>query len=208
MSFSDDFTGSADQELQDRSGWTRLTTGNNRFVISSGGDGLAGKSAGGSGKGVYICTDQGSGDHETSIDNTETTYTAFPCAVRIVDQDNWVSGRYGGSGGGGFRLVKSVSGTTTEIIATQGDNILPFTMKVSAEGDQYKLFEDGDQRGTTQTISDGDISTSETSQGMIQDALSAGGTKYFDNFLAAALGAPPSSSIPVIMNQLRNQGIN
>ena len=188
MTFTDAFTGTTDQELQDRSGWTQAYAGSNRFVIATSGTELAAKSDSGSSYAVYVCTDQGSADHETEIVFVGPRIVTYPAAVRIVDQTTWVAGRWGGTGSGGYRLYKNVAGTLTEIIGVQGVNTTPFTMRVSAEGEDYKLYEDDVQMGTTQTIADADISTAETSQGMIQDTGSNGGVSEYDDFMAQALG--------------------
>ena len=200
MAFSENFEGGSFNDTLDQlSGWTLDVDGSNLFRIATGNAALAQRTGGGgSGRTVYLCTDQASGDHETSVDFLAATSTTYPCTVRYVDVDNFVSGQWGGTGAAGYRLYKVIGGTETQIIAVQGANSVPFTMKVTAVGEDYELFEEGGQMGTTQTIGTADLSTSATRQGMIQIAEASGGTPTFDNFLAAAIvggGANPKGPL-------------
>ena len=197
MAFSENFEGGSFNDTLDQlSGWTLDVEGSNLFRIATGNAALAQRSGGGgSGRTVYLCTDQASGDHETSVDFLTSTSTTYSCVVRYVDVDNFVSGQYGGTGSTGYRLHQVIGNTETPLIQLQGTSA-PFTMKVTAVGEDYELFQDGGQIGATIPITDDVLSTSATRQGMIQIAASSGGTPWFDNFLAAAIGGGASTFQP------------
>lgn len=147
----------------------------------------------GSGGDAVQIPDQGAADHYLIVKrNNFDTDVRARYVVRFVDRDNYVAIIVAGGGGAGRRLVKKVGGTETNMVTSQG--VSGEWLKVEAEGDQYTLFAGGTgatpvwvQVGSSQTVSDSDISTSETRIGLDNDA-SPLGHNWFSYFEAGALG--------------------
>ncbi|MEE9510438.1 MAG: hypothetical protein V3V81_08090 [Candidatus Bathyarchaeia archaeon] len=192
MAFTDDFTGSDEQALEDRSGWTLVKDGasKGRVVSNSIGYRLEG---GGSGDTYYICTDQGSADHYTQIKAVKfATRPEYRVCCRLVDEDNWIGWYLGGTGGAGSRLAKDVAGSITDLVTTQGAN--NDVIKVTCESNTIKFYIDDVQQGTDQTVTD---HNTETSQGLVDSSGSAQVSSYDD--FEAGLTAVPSFIPKVIM---------
>lgn len=162
MAFADDFTGSDDDLLEDRTGWSIVTDGGYRFTILS--NQITPRAGGGgSGRSMWICTDQGSADHYTQvrIKTFQSASDTFHCC-RLVDIDNFICSYCPGLSDVGYRLMKMVANTPTDLVTFQGaDEDL---IKVTCEGNTIKIYKNGAQQGGDQTVTD---HNTETSQGFI-----------------------------------------
>lgn len=161
--------------------WTR-TGAADSIVVNEGAN--TARASGGS-TAIYVCDDQGSANHYTQarlkILNASGFGNAF-LASRLVDSNNFVGWRLSGAGGSGSRLVKCVSGTVTDLVTHQGTDESIY--KVECDGTNVKLYEDGVQQGSTQTVSD---HQTETSQGLVNRNENKT-VDWLDDFEAGALG--------------------
>lgn len=194
MSFVDDLSWANDEDeitASGNPGWTLETDGVGKVYVetSSVTDPAykARAAGGGSGYTAYVCTDQGSDDHETigRIKQFEAN-GRYRFVARYVDQDNWWGFYLGGTGSAGLRLSKNISGSTSDVITTQGED--EQWVKVKADGSDI-TFELGgtsatpswSQQGSTQSDSN-----TNTRQGIVCDGLDTDAPwGYFE---AAALG--------------------
>jgi hypothetical protein len=199
MAFTDAFTDDDDVLLQDHTptgggAWTRQVDGATRALIEANAVTFR-AGGGGSGRSVWICTDQGSANHYTQVKQIAfPTLACFVCA-RLVDEDNLLYSECPGTGGTGHDFGKIVAGVDTALVETQGAD--ESTIKIECSGATIKFYINGDQRG-------GDITEtahqSETSQGFSTDQT-PGDTAQYDDFEADSLAAPPSFIPKVIMIQ-------
>ncbi len=189
--FTDDFTGTDGELLEDRTGWVLAQDGaynaeiyNNGLTFQSGG--------GGSGGSTWTGTDQGSADQYVQI--IDSQFVAFwndvYLAVRLVDKDNYIGYHLAGTGGTGARLCKRVAGVLTDsIISTQGASGYGF--KIECEGNTIRLYKDTGsgfaQVGTDQTITD---FNTETSAGFVSREATAATTIKWDDFENGLVGSP------------------
>jgi len=181
--FTDDFTGTNDDLLEDRTGWTLTTDGGYRMTVF--GNEITPRAAGGgSGYSLWTCTDQGSANHYTQV-RDKTFYTSadgYWCC-RLVDIDNFIGWYCPGSGGTGSRLMKMVATSITDLVSFQGaDEDL---IKVTCDGNSIEIYQDGGQVGTTQTVTD---HNTETSQGTVQ-GVALGEVQMWDDFEAGPMAA-------------------
>lgn len=201
MAFTDDFSGLTDGDALDASAnWTSVISGPLNRVVkqSSGGTDYITYDqdmGGANGRNNYLCPDQGSGDQYVQsrlfgFDAGGPIYTI----LRAVDELNKVGWYLGGNGGSGLRLDKHIAGTITRLSSHQG--VSDGWYKLEADGDQYTFYSGGS--GATpgiwsvlsgpHTISNTDLSVSETSMGV---GMSGGSPTVFDwisDFEAGPLG--------------------
>ncbi|MCP5005373.1 MAG: hypothetical protein GY941_15770 [Planctomycetes bacterium] len=205
MAYTWDFSGlSAGDDITDETGWTKVA-GTHKFVIDTGGDALGVKSDVGSGLGIALPPDQATADQYIQIDYTvSANYNVF-FAVRYVDKDNWVGAAYEPSGSSGLRVFKMVAGVETQIIGIADSGTFPATLRLEAEGDEYRLYEDGVLKGT-ETVTNAEISITETSTALIT-STSTSGAERWDNLeigpvvtAALTLDSQPSSIIKAATN--------
>ncbi|MCP4089693.1 MAG: hypothetical protein GY746_07855 [Gammaproteobacteria bacterium] len=198
MAFSDDFTGSDGDWLDERSGWSGSTSGAGSKIYSNA---LAAANANAN---YYWCTDQGSADNYTQarikvfgVDHRESFL-----ATRLVDEANFLGVKIHGTGTEGLRLTKVIAGTQTDLIKVQG--ALNQWVKVEVTGSTAELFTGGTgatPSWTSQGTATYSENTTETSQGFaIENA--EGTTTWMDDFEAGALGGT-ASIIPQIMHHRR-----
>lgn len=212
MPFQDALAGTSGDPLDGRSGWSLLGA-EGLFVYEISGSNVDIRvfaNGGGSGSTAYQCTDQSNADHYTqakvvALASSSSSYIA----VRLVDKDNAVGVRFAGTGATGIRLSKLIAGVNTDLTAGTSPNMQGVTgdsYRVSVTGDQYSLWYDSGstgsftQSGSDQTVINAEISTAETTQGLISGTT--GGLRL-DDFEAGALGAPPSGRI---MGSLASHG--
>ena len=183
MAFTDAFTGDDGELLQDRTGWSIITDGGYRFTVHSNAMTPRG-GGGGSGRSMWVCTDQGSADHYTQVRDTAAYNDSsnFTCA-RLVDIANFIGWYKPGGGDSGSRLMKMVANTPTDLVSFQGaDEDL---IKITCSGNDIEIFKNTVQQGTTQTVTD---HNTETSQGfVVGDAL--GELSYRDDWEAGPMAA-------------------
>lgn len=194
--FTDNFTGTNDQLLQNRSGWTLVTDGAGRALIESNGLQFD-EAGGGAGLSAWTCTDQGSANHyvEIKLIRVEARGAIYLCA-RLVDEDNFISFHLAGTGGAGARLCKMVAGALTDSIVTfQG--VVDDVIKVECDGNTIKIYANDVQQGGDQTIAD---HNTETSEGFTNSTTTSGNA-FFDDFEAGPMAAG-GLSIPVVMNHI------
>ena len=181
--FTDDFTGTNDDLLEDRTGWTLTTYGGYRMTVF-GNDITPRAGGGGAGYSLWTCTDQGSANHYTQV-RDKTFYTSadgYWCC-RLVDIDNFIGWYCPGSAQTGSRLMKMVATSITDLVSFQGaDEDL---IKVTCDGNSIEIYQDGGQVGTTQTVTD---HNTETSQGTVQ-GVALGGYQMWDDFEAGPMAA-------------------
>ena len=133
---------------------------------------------------------------------TLTTQGGRYVALRVQDSTNFIGWILAGTGSAGMRLVKVVSGNTTNLLTMQG--VAGRVYRIEAEGATIRFYEDGVQQGSD--ITESSFQT-ETKQGIV--AFNADSTvDFISTYNADVLGGGGGVSIPVVMNQLRNQGIN
>ena len=120
--------------------------------------------------------------------------------IRAVDDLNFIGWVLQGTGAIGLRLVKVEAGSTTNLITMQG--VAGVKYRIESEPGVLRFYGDGIQIGSN--VSDSTFDT-ETQQGFVTESSSFG-TAWLDDYAAGTLGVS-GVSIPVIMNQLRNQGI-
>lgn len=186
MAFTDDFSGESsvvDLASHTPSGgtaWTRTGTADSIVVNNA----LDEVRASGGTTAYYICDDQGSANHyaQVRLKNLTVNQGDGHLACRLVDSDNFISWRLQGAGSSGARLAKVVTGTVTDLVTFQG--VDESVYKVECSGTDIKIYEDGVQKGTTQTVSD---HQTETSQGFVSRGNS-NTNSWLDDFEAGALG--------------------
>ena len=182
MAFTDDFTGSDGDLLEDRTGWTKEVDGAYKCDIYS--NGIAQRSDGsGSGRSLYVCDDQGSLSHVTQGELLAVNSNAELLAW-AVDQDNYLCLYHAGTGAIGARLAKRVSGTRTDLITVSGTSGASQTwkMEVDDSAKTAEFFLDDVSQGSTDITS----LSSDTSQGVIAQSA-VGDVKLIDNFEASPL---------------------
>lgn len=190
MAFTDNFTGTSGDDLVGRSGWTQQEgTSPQKWVVDS--NAIKPDATGSFCS--YTCTDQGSADQYTQAKLSALTPAGNAyLAVRLVDHNNFVGFRLAGTGSVGARLVKCVGGVVTDLVTFQG--VVNDVYKIEANGSTIKLFKNGTQQGTDQTVTN---FTTETSQGLLTTANQIITGPLFDDFEAGALaggGSVGSSS--------------
>ena len=203
--FEDTFTVGSNENLDLHTpdvgtAWTLQSGNSGDAVVAASDDTLKPKNTN---KALFTSDDLGSADCyvEFEMGNITTQVNNSFVALRIQDADNFIGMRLAGTGASGFRLCKVIAGVITDLINIHG--VMGNVYRIEAVGTTIKLFEDTIQQGSDQTVSD--FST-ETKQGV--RVLNSTNFAWADNYKADTLGAPPSTVIPVIMNQLRNQGIS
>lgn len=187
MAFTDDFTGTNGQLLENRSGWSLVINGAYTAKIYS--NAICSDARGeGAGPSVWQCTDQGSADQYVQATVNFTVASDFLC-TRLIDRTNFLGWYLGGTGAAGSRFVTYASGILTTIVSTQGadTNII----KITCEGNTVKYYKDGVQQGGDQTITDGNA---ETSQGFVFEVDSGDVTKFYD-FEAGPMAADKSLAV-------------
>lgn len=190
MAFTDTFTEASNTNLENHTpsggtAWTLTGTAGSAIVIETT-DTVRGAAS----TGYYLCDDQGSANQYSqgrlkSLAAISQSY----CAVRLVDSDNFIGWRCAGTGAAGLRLVKVVSAIITDLISFQG--VDESIYKVEANGTTIKIFQDGVQQGTDQTVTD--FST-ETSQGIVIRSQT-GTNPWLDDFEAGALSSTTSADL-------------
>jgi hypothetical protein len=198
MAFTDDFTRSPDEILEDSANWTLLAgTAGSLKVISN-----AIRNQNKDAWMAYACPDQGDDAYAS------TKFLAFAnntngVAVRITDESNWIRYSIVGTGAAGGRLQSNVSGTITDIYTRQ-----PVTQdyaRVESNSTSLKLFisTDGSSWGTA--VYDDTLADNTTGyQGYAGFSNNTG--DEFDLFEAGALGGS-SSIIPLIMHHRKQMGM-
>lgn len=202
MAFTDDFSGLTDGDNLDVSAsWTANETTNLRRLItkqsSAGTDYIVLDALGGSTDvNWYYCPDQGDADcYVQGRLYGFTTQTSWLCALRIDGaNDNCVGWWLAGTGASGLRMVKSVSGSETNLESHQG--VSDSWYKVEASGDQYSLWSGGSgatpgtwsQLGSDQTVTNAEVPTTTTNIGFRRISTPYN-INFLQNFEAGALAA-------------------
>ncbi len=181
MPFTDDFTGSDGQKLEDRAGWTLVQDGGYFAEIQS--NGLRYQVSNATDHTIYACTDQGSADQYTQATLTsalEPNFDVYYC-INLVDDRNYIGWRLYGTGGAGLRLTRYVAGVKTDLVTFQG--VANNTYKVERDGSTVRIYENDVQKGADQTVTD---HQTETTQGIIQEGVEP--NAQITDFEAGALG--------------------
>lgn len=181
--FLDNFTEASDTNLESHTpsggtAWT-LTGAAGAVLVNAAADLILTRTTTAS---IYKCDDQGSANQYIQA-RLKTLSTNFPnsyIACRLTDASNFVGWRCFGTGAAGLRLCETVSGTVTDKYTFQGVDESVYRVEVS--GTTAKIFEDGVQKGTDQTVA----SSIETSQGLRIGSVTT--TDWIDDFEAGALG--------------------
>ena len=187
MAFTDNFTGTNGDLLEDRSGWTEVSAGTKRCTIYN--NGLSLRDGGsGSSEAIWSCTDQGSVNHYTQIKqiafNPPSSPSFYTC-MRLVDKDNFICFWMGGTGAAGFRLAKNVATAWSDLVTFQG--AANTVIKIDGNGNTVRIFKDSVQQGTDQTITD---HNTETTQGLINNEVPGlGDAIIYDDFEAGPMAA-------------------
>ena len=182
MAFTDSFTGTENQNLEDRSGWTNVDapTGGARINASN-----ALKNNSTQSVSSYKCTDQGSADHYTQAKFLAATTGCFGVAVRLTNGNNFIAGRYES---GAWQVFKRNAGTFT----TLGSNSTTLTSGdvgyLEASGNSITFKVNGTTRVGPVTDS---FNNTETGQGLIPRGST--NTSWIDDFEAGALGGGPTT---------------
>jgi hypothetical protein len=184
MAFTDDFTGSENQELEARTGWTkpagtryaRINASNQLKAVPNG-----------SVDAHFVCTDQGSANHYTQADVHigNGTNNSF-LTIRMTDADNFIGVRLYTTG---WQLYKRVAGTFTQLGATYIDTSTPGdTIKLEGDGNSINVYLNTALIIGPETET---FNNTETSQGLVvRDTLTK--DPWIDNFEAGVVGAGDS----------------
>jgi hypothetical protein len=114
-------------------------------------------------------------------------------ALRVQDSTNFIGWILAGTGGAGMRLVKVVSGNTTNLFTMQG--VAGRVYRVEAEGTTIRFYENGVQQGSD--ITESSFQT-ETKQGIV--AFNTDSTiDFISTYNADILG---SSGTSVVVNSI------
>lgn len=194
MAFTDDFTESTDTALESHTpsggtAWTLQSGSAASCTVKSSNDTLRVTATSAA---VYTCDDQGSANHYTQMDFTRranSLYTNSYICVRLVDASNFIGVRQ--TTFGNLSLDKVVAGAVTQLVGFTHNN--GDTIKIEASGTTIKVYNNGVQQGTDQTVTD---HQTETSQGVV--AGDSQTNDIWDNFEAGAL-ASAQSPVPIIM---------
>ncbi len=129
MAFSDNFTGTANSNVEDRTGWTLTSGSAGSLKIDPGGVSTRPQAPSAA---VYTCTDQGSADHYTQVDQIVSTNNlisnTFAC-IRMVDANNFWGYRqtspgnveFGDMSSGTFTGKGTFSFTTNDTMYMEGN---------------------------------------------------------------------------------------
>lgn len=128
-----------------------------------------------------LCDDQGSADQYI-----QARLKNLVAAANQYVHNRWVSGvltfvgwRCAGVGAAGLRLTESVAGVVTDLVSFQGAAEVVYRVEVS--GTTAKIFADGVQQGTDQTVA----SSTATRQGLRSGTTIV--ASWIDDFEAGAL---------------------
>lgn len=141
--FTDSFTGTDGDDLEGRTGWTRVDgvagaaeiNASNQLKFSTTTDS------------AYTAPDAGTADHyaqaEYLFDPAVVSNTSFfPVCVRLTDKDNFIGLRILSSGGAKRQLFKRVSGTLT-MLYEDAINATPRIFKLECSGNDIYGYRDG-----------------------------------------------------------------
>jgi len=196
MPFTDDFTESSDTALESHTpsggtAWALSQGVAGGATVNAANDVLRTSTSGGVGVSIYHCDDQGNADHYTihrAVTLGSANNSSF-VACRLFDAGNFVGWRLVGTGSAGRRLTKSVGGTQTDLITSQG--VANEWIKVEAEGSTIRFYQGGTggSPSWTQIGSDASYSddTTTTTQG-VRTTDNATSVNWIDDFEAGALG--------------------
>lgn len=180
MAFLDDFfNASYPQQLDVRSGWTRVDGTAGDCYIGSANPGLL--AVNGTNETAYQCTSQESADHYTQAEMLSVG-SSFVC-IRLTDSNNFIGFRHDGSN---WQVFKRVTGSFTQLGSDYAGAFSTGDVgKLSASGNTIVFTVNGVQRclgaGVTESFNN-----TEVRQGVVARAL--GINPWLDNFEAAASG--------------------
>ena len=190
MAFTEDFTGTNGDDVSTLAGWTKLP-GAFKCIVAS--NGFGGQGDVGTGVGTYTCTDQGDADNYVQLDLLSVASRISGACTRVVDKDNWWGFWARGTGSGGMRIVKCISGTVSTLSGMTGQPaVKTYKLEATTNGSNtdLELFEDGISFLGPTSQANADVSGTETSQGIFNSGQSTGtSTAAYDNFEAGILGA-------------------
>ncbi len=141
--FTDDFTGTDGQLLQDRSGWT-LDGGTGSAEISS--NRLAGISSSGN-NGGWFATSPGTADHYAQAAIWDASHTDFPLVCRMQDRNNFAVGiRI--NAGNQIVVARRSGGSVTSIDTISITHTNGQVYRLEVEGSTARVYQAGTLRGT------------------------------------------------------------
>lgn len=139
MPFTDAFTGTNGDDLEGRTGWTRVdgaagaaeVNASNQLKFSS------------TTETAYTAPATGTGDHYAQADFLDFSHSFFPVCIRVTDKDNFIGLRLFGASE--KQIYKRVSGTFTLLYSSAG--VPAGVYKLEGSGSSINLFRNGVDAG-------------------------------------------------------------
>ena len=122
--------------------------------------------------------------------------------LRAQDSANFIGWLLAGTGGAGMRLVKVVSGNTTNLFTMQG--IAGRVYRIEAEGTTIRFYEDGVQQGSDITES---VFQTETKQGIVAFNTDST-TDFISTYNADVLGGGGGVTLSPITTESQSNSIS
>ena len=183
--------GSDGDNVAARPGWLEHGGAYRMIVADTGQVGGDNGGAGNGPGGPYF--DAGDPDHAAEADLAQLLSNKTALVVRFVDNEHWVGIMQIGTGGAGFRLVKRVGGTRTDLDTMQGGGGGRYRVEAVTNGanTDYSVYANGSGTPSMSgSVPNAEISGTCQFAGLVNETANGGPTvAYWENFYGESLGA-------------------